>query len=374
MTALPAPLTVRCVRDFDGLYTLRQAWTQLAAVSSPGNLFATWHWQAAWARHYLSPGQLHVVLVYDGPALAGIAPFYIRQSVPDRGVRCREIRLLGTEEVCSSYLDVLSVPARRAEVVACLYRYLFEEAADQWDVLTLAELPCESPSVDAWHRLFAEDGKVLELSGFTACPVVDTAQGWTEIWRKIGRGARYNLSRKAKYAQGLGDLAFERYTDPDGIARHWDEYVTLHGMRWTAQGQEGAFASRRFAAFHGEMSRTLAERGWAVLDFLSLNGERIAAIYGFDYHGIYSFYLPAMNPQAAPKASPGSLLLAHGIERAATEGRQVFDLLQGTAEYKMVWADRVRRSLTVRGYNRSLRAAAWMALQGMKQTIKVAVR
>lgn len=374
MTGLAAPLTVRCVQDFDGLQKLKDEWNQLAAVSSPGNLFATWQWQATWARHYLAPGQLHVVLVCDGQSVVGLAPFYIRRS-PHRAIlRGREIRFLGTEEVCSSYLDVLAASGRRTEVLTRLYRYLFEEAAGCWDILTLAELPSESPSIDLWQRLFDQDGKVLELLGFTACPVVDLRPGWDGVRQRIGRTARYNLARKTKYAQALGDLVVERYTDPDMIARHWEEYVALHRERWEARGEGGAFASHRFAAFHREMGRTLAARGWAELDFLSLNGERIAAIYGFDYEGTYSFYLPAMNPRVASKASPGALLLAQSIEAAAREGRHTYDLLQGLAEYKMVWAGRVRRSLTLQGYNRSVRAVLWKALDGITQAVKVLVR
>lgn len=240
--------------------------------------------------------------------------------------------------------------------------------------MTLAEVPSESASVDLWQGLFDQDGKVLEVAGSTACPVVDLTPGWDGVRQAIGRSARYNLARKTKYAQALGALGFERYTDPDMIARHWEEFVALHRLRWEARGEEGAFASPRFAAFHREMSRTLAAQGWVSLDFLSLNGERIAAIYGFDYGRTRSLYLPAMNPGVASKASPGALLLAHSIEAAAREGRHTYDLLQGPADYKMVWAGSVRRSLTLLGYNRTLRAALQKGLEGTKQAIKVLIR
>ncbi len=372
MRRFPTALTVRCIEDLDELYLLKQDWDRLAADSSPGNLFLTWYWHITWARHYLMSGQLHLLLIFDGQTLVGLAPFYISETTYLQVLRYRELRFLGTEEVCSSYLDILAVPARHAEVVARIYRYLFEEAVDRWDVLMLTGVPCESPSVDVWHRMFADDGKIFELAGFSVCPVVDTAHGWAAIRRRIGRTARYNLSRKMKYAQALGPLAFERLTDSDDIERHWDEYVGLHGMRWKQQG--GAFSSPRFEAFHREMSGEMANRGRVFLEFLVINEERIAAIYGFNYQGVYSFYLPAMNPERAPRVSPGFLLLAHCIEQAATAGAVRFDLLQGAADYKTVWADRLRRCLTLRGYNRSMRAVSWMAFDGMKKTAKVMSR
>ncbi len=372
MRRIQTALTVRRIEDLDELHRLEQDWDRLAEDSSPGNIFLTWYWQVTWARHYLTAGQLHLLMVFDGQKLVGLAPFYIRESSYLPILRCRELRFLGTEEVCSSYIDVLVAPDRHAEVVVRIYRYLFEEAADRWDVLMLTDVPCESPSVDVWHRLFAEDGKVLELVGFSVCPMVDITHGWAAIHRRIGPTARYNLSRKMKYAKAFGRVVFERLTDSDAIIRHWDEYVGLHEMRWQNQG--GAFSSSRFEAFHREISRELAKRGCVTLDFLMLNEERIAAIYGFNYRGTHSYYLPAMNPERAPRVSPGFLLLAHCIEQAAAAGAATFDLLQGAADYKTVWADRLRRCLSLRGYNRSMHAVSWIAFDGMKKTTKVMSR
>lgn len=374
MTSSSSGLTVHCIEHIEGFKEIEEDWAKLAEATSPGNIFATWRWHDSWARHYLSERQLYLLLVFDHSELVGLAPFYIRYSASRLPGGCREVRFLGTEEVCSSYLDVLALPGRRADVLRRLYRYLFEDASSRWDLLTLSEVPCESPSIDIWHQLFAEDGKVLDLAAFSVCPVVETAKGVEAIRQRIGRNARYNLSRKTKHLRALGDVAFERLTESKDIDRHFDDFLSLHQMRWQEKGQDGAFHSPRFTAFHREISHTFGEHGQAVLDFLSLNGERIAAMYGFVYRGTYSFYLPALNPRSAPKASPGFLLLAHGIERAADEGIHSFDLLQGFSEYKMVWADRLRRSLTLQGYNRTMRAASRKAVSGLKQTAKVFVR
>jgi|CXWL01.1.fsa_nt_gi CelD/BcsL family acetyltransferase involved in cellulose biosynthesis len=374
MTSVSSELSVRCVEHIEGFKEIEADWVKLAEATSPGNIFATWQWHYSWVRHYLSERQLYLLLVFEHSELVGLAPFYIRHASDRSKGGCREVRFLGTEEVCSSYLDVLVAPGRRADVLTRLYQYLFEDASGRWDVLTLSEVPCESPSIDIWHGLFAEDGKVLDLAAFSVCPVVETAKGTEAIHQRIGRNARYNLARKTKYLRSLGRVTFERYTESKDIDRYFDEFVSLHHARWQAKGENGAFESPRFTAFHREISHTFGERGQAVLDFLSLNGERIAAIYGFVYCGTYSFYSPALNLRCAPKASPGFLLLAHCIEEASAGGIQSFDLLQGFSDYKMVWADRLRRSLTLQGYNKSMRAVSRKALAGLKETVKVLVR
>ena len=96
--------------------------------------------------------------------------------------------------------------------------------------------------------------------------------------------------------------------------------------------------------------RVLSERGRASLDLLLLDGRPIAGIYGFVYQGAYYFYLPGFAPDVLPKASPGLLVLYHRIQQA------------------------IRRSITLRYYNRSVRAVALKLLESGKQAAKILLR
>ena len=144
-------------------------------------------------------------------------------------------------------------------------------------------------------------------------------------------------------------------------------------MRWEQKGG-GCFQSERFSAFHRDVSRILSQMGWLRLDFLILNGEKIAGIYGFFYGRRYSFYLPGLNPGISPEASPGLLLLFDRIQRAIQEECQEFDLLQGTAHYKLAWADSMKRLLTLTLYNKNLRASVLKMVESGKAAVKILAR
>jgi CelD/BcsL family acetyltransferase involved in cellulose biosynthesis len=153
-----------------------------------------------------------------------------------------------------------------------------------------------------------------------------------------------------------------------------DAFVGLHQMRWEQKGGGGSFKSRTFLEFHKEISDTFSRRGWAHLDFLILDSEKVAGIYGYSYNGRYYFYLPGLNPNIFPETSPGTLLLFQCVCRAIRDGCREFDLLRGPADYKMAWANGLRRSVTLRHYNKTIRAAATKLLESGKGVVKVLVR
>jgi CelD/BcsL family acetyltransferase involved in cellulose biosynthesis len=72
--------------------------------------------------------------------------------------------------------------------------------------------------------------------------------------------------------------------------------------------------------------------------------------------------------------SPGILLLFHRIKEAILEGYEEIDLLRGHDDYKMAWANGLHRCLTIRYYNRHVRAAALKLLEGGKATMKILLR
>jgi CelD/BcsL family acetyltransferase involved in cellulose biosynthesis len=79
------------------------------------------------------------------------------------------------------------------------------------------------------------------------------------------------------------------------------------------------------------------------------NDRIVAVFYGFAHHDTVSYYLSGYDPEL-DKHSPGTLIVAHAIEKAVRDGAKTFDFLRGAEDYKYAWGakDRVncRRQLT----------------------------
>ena len=366
--------SVRTVTTLEEFEALAQPWNALLEQARSDNIFLTWEWVYTWTKHYLGERPLRIILVYDArDRLVGIAPFYIRQSASYGFLRLREMRFLAAEGVASPYLDFIVSKARKRPVLEHLYNHLHGDIAGEWDVLTLSEIPAESSTIDFWASLSRDSGKVADIVDTTACPLIPLSNV-DDFLQSLSRNGRYNIRRKRRRLEQLGQIAYERASSKQDIVKALESFIELHRMRWAQREPVGTFGSQRFLSFHRDIVRVLGDKDWVRFDFLRLNGEAIAGIYGYSYNGRYFFYLPGFNPTVCPQASPGILLLLHCIEQAIAEGHKEFDLLRGIADYKMAWANSLRRSITLRLYNRHLRSTAASLLARGKNAAKIVVR
>ena len=372
---MTAPLTIRAVTSLEEFKGLAQEWEQLLRTVPGHSLFLTWEWLYCWTKHYLGDSRLRILLMLDDQErLVGIAPLYLRTTRAHVLIPLREMRFLGSETVCSSYLDVIAHEKKKRAVLQGLYRYLFNEARGDWDVLTLSEVPAESSTIDMWNELFDEAGTVGEIVSTTCCPVIRLPRDVDTYRAGLGRSRRYTLQRKMKCLQGAGRIEYSRATSPAEVDTALDWLITLHQRRWSTGSSGGVFASERSKRFHREIVQVLSERGRVSIDLLKLDDRPLAAIYGFIYQGVYYFYLPGFDPAASSKASPGLLLLYYRIEQAIRDGEHTVDLLWGAEPYKLECATDLRRSVTLRYYNRHTSALCLKLLESAKHAVKILVR
>lgn len=368
--------SIRVVSTLDEFSRLAVHWTALLHASEARGLFLTWEWLYEWTRQYLADSRLLILVVADETEkIRGIAPFYIRSIPAVRGMAYREVAFLGTEEVCSSHLDVIASSADKRLVWRRLYRFLFEEGEKEWDVLTLEEIPAESTTIDVLVHMFEEAGKVIEIVKTTGCPVVDLPRSVADFRKGLTAGRRYTLQRKQKVLERLGPVSYRHIEKGPEVGPAFDAFVRLHEKRWTHNGAGGgAFHRGPFLAFHRNIVKHFEPLGRLSISLVTVDDLSVAGIYGFIYGNTYYFYLPGFDPAAAPRASPGMLALNRHIEQAIEEGLQHVDLLQGDALYKRAWTDNIRRSITLRAYNRRSRALLLKLEESAKQLVKIAIR
>lgn len=365
--------SIQVVSTLEEFKTLSEKWNALLKETASNRIFQTWEWQYIWAKHYLGSNRLLILLVYEENHLIGIAPLYIGLERGLPLLKPRRLAFLGGGEVCPPYLDFIIPEKKKKGIIPAVLSYLYTEVKG-WDILVMDQMPADSSSLDYLYRFFDDAGKVIEIVGQTCCPVIRLAGESGDFLKDIGGNERYNLKRKRRTLEQAGTVEWRRIDSSLDLEKEMAAFAMLHQMRWKAKGKQGSFQSERFSAFHREISALCLDRDWLRLDFLLLNGEKIAGVYGFFYEGVYSFYLPGLNPVVAPEASAGRLLLYQVIEQERGEGCVEFDLLRGDADYKMAWANGRRRSLTLAAYHRGFRPASFKIARSIKDTIKVIVR
>jgi CelD/BcsL family acetyltransferase involved in cellulose biosynthesis len=136
----------------------------------------------------------------------------------------------------------------------------------------------------------------------------------------------------------------------------------LHRKRWSERGGSDGLFGPGLPEFHEEASRLALERGWLRLCVLWLGETPAAALYGFRYGAVFSFYQCGFDPRFA-KLGVGLVALGLAIRSAVLEGAGEFDLLHGEEPYKFHWAKRTRALV---GCRRS-RGARWGACPGARR-------
>jgi len=280
-------------------------WLELWRETADATPFQSPMWLLPWWRHFGS-NDLNVIATRDGAHLRALAPLYvIREDDESLGL------LLGTG--VSDYLDVLGAPPDITKI-----------DCQMWDLQQLrADSPLmKMPLPDGWSDNVEEQDRCVVLS-------IDNPNLFSTHFRK-----------KLRYYQRSLDCTFEDAT-AENLDTFLDALFELHAARWQQRGMPGMLADDVIQRFHREVARAMLDAG-ALRMHAMRSGERIVAVfYGFAHHATVSYYLSGYDP-ALDKQSPGTLIVAHAIEKAVGAGATTFDFLRGAEDYKYAWGAKDR--------------------------------
>jgi perosamine synthetase len=286
------------------------AWDALAEES--GNVFATREWLSTWWRHF-GRGRLFLVRAFRRDDLVAILPLYLWSA---RSLRI--LRFVGHGS--GDQLGPVCAPDERLEACRALRKFL-AELAREWDLLLAEQLPGHG-----WDRLL--DGRVLRQHG---SPVLLFDGGrWEDFLAAHSRNFREQTRRKERRLAREHRLTFRLATDRDRLPSDLDVLFRLHAARWGRR--PSAFAGPR-EAFQREFAARALDRGWLRLWFLELDGEAVAAWYGFRFANREAYYQSGRDPRL-DHLSVGSVLLMHSIRAALEDGMSEYRFLRGDEAYK----------------------------------------
>ncbi len=359
-------IAVEKIEDPARFEALRVEWNELLASSASDCLFLTWEWLFTWWRHLREDRRLHVIAVRRDGVLIAIAPLALRSRRWKRLLPFPALEFLGSGSVGSDYLDIL---IRRGQERHALPALAGPLAAEK----TMLELSRVEKTAAHVGQLAAEIGRRGWVSArfvTDVCPYVDlSGHDWPSYLASLGSAHRYNLRRRFRNLEKRWELRFEPVRSEEQRATALRVLIALHGRRWRERGGPGVFHTASLVAFHEELSRLALEQGWLRLYVLRLDGEPVAALYGFLYHGVFYFYQTGFDPDYH-QHSVGLVTVGLAIKHALEEGAKTYDFLRGNEPYKSLWTRAERELVRFELYPPGERGALYRQIMEMRWGIK----
>lgn len=329
--------TLHLVEDEPAFEQLAAEWPELLASSDADRLFLTWDWLRTWWRHLAEGRRLRVVTVRTGGALVAVAPFCIRPAGLRRSPVLPCLEPLGAGEIGSDALDVVVRRGSERESIALLADRLARET----HAFSMGRLRSGSNVAALADALFERGWTVTEHTEDASPFILLRGRSFDTYLSELGSSHRYAFRRRLRGLERRYRVELDRVAEPAALAESFQALRTLHAARWRGRGKSEAFTRPALVRFHEDFAATALARGWLRLFLLRLDGRPTAAILGYAYGGVFSFYQSGFDP-AHEKESVGLVALGLCIRALFAEGEAEFDFGHGEESYKKLWARETR--------------------------------
>ncbi|MEZ4870452.1 MAG: GNAT family N-acetyltransferase [Caldilineaceae bacterium] len=315
-----------------GFTALAAEWNPLVKRSRSNTIFLTHEWQTTWWQ-YLGTGDPWIVALRN-PAdstLVGIASLYLTKHEGGRHAGKRVFTMIGCIEV-SDYLDIIAAKGWEAAVYTELLAWLQSAEAPAWDVLDLCNLPEVSLTYQQLPEIFAATDYTVETLQEDTAPQFPLPLHYeTYLQEQVDKKQRHEIRRKQRRAEREANVGFYLVGKEHSLEAEVDDFVALQRA---SRVDKAEFMTNEMRRFFGGVARRMLDAGYLRLCFLTLNGEKAAVLYAFEYERKFLLYNSGYDPDAYSQLSPGWVLLAYSIQYAIAAGCRVFDFMQGDEEYK----------------------------------------
>lgn len=365
-----AAMLVNTLMTEEEFRALGKEWNGLLHRSQSNNIFLTWEWMYTWWKHYGAGKDLFVVTVRgDDGVLIGLAPMCIKKVSFHGLASLKAITFLGTEDVCSDYLDIIASPETHEMVVKAVFDYL-DENSKSWDFIILSDVLADSGSYR--HIISELDSRKAGyfLSDEKECPYISLPESYEAYVTGLSKNTRYNLARRARNL----DAGFFTYDGSESIEKVMEKLFELHGKRMESKtGGRSNFLLKKLTDFHMEAARVFNDNGALRIYSLLVGGEPVAMLYGFRYMDKFFYYQAGMDPDYE-KQSAGMVLMANCIRDSIESGLKEFDFLRGSEAYKYKWTGTSRKIVNIVLRSGSLKGKALMSVEAFLMMVKNIVR
>lgn len=319
-------------------HDLRAEWTELLQASPSNTFFLTWEWLYTWWKHLHGNRRLYIVTVRHEGRLVALAPLAVRPRQWNRLMPFEMLEFLGSGNVGSDYLSLIVHRGFEDTALPALVTRL----RDSGYVLELSHVDRTSAQMSAAAAEMRVQGWREQCATIERCPYI-ALQGhtWDSYLGTLGRTHRTNFRRKVKKLNQLYKLRIEEAQTDSERRAALDVLVNLHLKRRREVGGSDALHTPELIAFHEEATAIALQQGWLRLHVLWLDDKPAAAMYGFEYDGVFNFYQSGFD-SAYATYSVGLVMTGLTVQGAIERGIRDFDFLHGEEPYKYLWASAER--------------------------------
>ena len=315
-----------------GFAALAAEWNKLVKRTRTNNFFSTYEWQTTWWQ-YLGEGELWIVAFRrpETQALVGIVPLYLVTNTKGKRTGKRQLNLVGCIEV-SDYLDIIAIKGCEQQVYENLLEWLQSPQAPGWDILDLCNLPEDSLTYQALPPLFEQTGLTVDVFQEDVAPQFRLPLHYeTYLQELVDKKQRHEIRRKQRRAEREAKIDFYIVDKRQNLVAEVDDFIAL---QQASREDKAQFMTPEMRRFFSGMAQCMLDAGYLRLCFMTINGEKAAALLAFEYDRKFLLYNSGYDPDAHSQLSPGWVLLAYSIQYAIAAGCQLFDFMQGNEEYK----------------------------------------
>ena len=315
------------ISDLAVAEALAPEWDELAVAGS--NPVAGPAWVLAWWRHVAPPGlQARVVVLREGQALIGLAPFYLAS----RRAGVAEYRLMADDfGVC---MRPLALPGRERDLAAAVGRAL-DGGEPRAGRLRFGPMSAATPWIEelraTWPGRRRPLVRTLRQEGVPAIRLREPSyEDWlATLSSKLRRDLRRS-ERLFEEAQGTS-----RWSDAATLHADAEAFARLHSERWEGRGWSRlADLGPRLAPWLEDLCSGTLASGRVGLCVLELAGETICV----DLHMSAGAEAVGVNVGWDPRQArlaPAKIALLQVLRSAFQKGCERFDLGVGTQQNKL---------------------------------------
>ena len=361
--ATTASLGVRVCQSWPELEHFFPDWNALLEWRSDASIFQTPEWLTTWWQAYGEQKCLQALIFTNSQGkTVGIAPLYVERISP---FGLKNLRLVGAGSGDSDALDFITAPGYERNCAETFLAWLRGESIG--DLCSLETVPQASPVARHLAEIMDEEGKKFYAESLPNF-FIDLPATWHEYLERLESSFRPLLTRYPKRLQSRYRVNIVRCEQEQDLDANLQRLFALHQMRWTGQGEPGAFSSPERRDFYFRMSRAFLKRGWLEFWLLSLEDEIVATQFCFRYGNAVYLLQEGFHPKYTAEKI-GYALRAHVLEEMIKTGATRYDFLGGADAYKAKYASRQGSYLTLH-FGSSLSGRIYLAARQHSLQIK----